>query len=127
VGSLACSLKTERVFVTGRSADDITEDRITGIRCDHWVDDQVAAEFGRVVRETGKVDVLVNNVWGGDERMVEDGAFTWTKPFWDQPLWRWDAMFSAGGCARTISQASLLQNSWSPNSELASGCQGERH
>src|SRR3954452_23747894 len=28
--------------------------------------------------------------------MIEDGAFTWAKPFWEQPLWRWDAMFSAG-------------------------------
>jgi NAD(P)-dependent dehydrogenase (short-subunit alcohol dehydrogenase family) len=28
--------------------------------------------------------------------MVEDGIFTWTKPFWEQGLWRWDAMFSAG-------------------------------
>ena len=28
--------------------------------------------------------------------MVEDGDFTWPKPFWEQPLWRWDAMFSAG-------------------------------
>ena len=28
--------------------------------------------------------------------MVEDGEFTWSKPFWEQPLWRWDAMFSAG-------------------------------
>jgi NAD(P)-dependent dehydrogenase (short-subunit alcohol dehydrogenase family) len=38
----------------------------------------------------------VNNVWGGYERMVEDGAFTWGRPFWQQPLWRWDAMFAAG-------------------------------
>jgi NAD(P)-dependent dehydrogenase (short-subunit alcohol dehydrogenase family) len=28
--------------------------------------------------------------------MVEDGTFTWTKPFWEQGLWRWDAMFGAG-------------------------------
>jgi NAD(P)-dependent dehydrogenase (short-subunit alcohol dehydrogenase family) len=28
--------------------------------------------------------------------MVEEGAFTWGKPFWEQPLWRWDSMFSAG-------------------------------
>jgi dehydrogenase/reductase SDR family protein 1 len=28
--------------------------------------------------------------------MVENGAFTWAKPFWEQPLWRWDAMFAAG-------------------------------
>src|SRR4051812_16573324 len=33
---------------------------------------------------------------GWYERMVEDGIFTWTKPFWEQPLWRWDAMFGAG-------------------------------
>jgi hypothetical protein len=36
------------------------------------------------------------NVWGGYEHMIEDGVFTWTRPFWEQPLWRWDAMFSAG-------------------------------
>ena len=28
--------------------------------------------------------------------MMENGAFTWPKPFWEQPLWRWDAMFAAG-------------------------------
>jgi dehydrogenase/reductase SDR family protein 1 len=28
--------------------------------------------------------------------MIENGQFTWTKPFWEQPLWRWDGMFGAG-------------------------------
>jgi NAD(P)-dependent dehydrogenase (short-subunit alcohol dehydrogenase family) len=28
--------------------------------------------------------------------MMEAGQFTWSKPFWTQPLWRWDAMFAAG-------------------------------
>ena len=42
------------------------------------------------------IDILVNNVWGGYEQMIEDGVFTWSKPFWEQPLWRWDAMFHAG-------------------------------
>jgi dehydrogenase/reductase SDR family protein 1 len=87
-----------RVFVTGRSAHDgaINKERITGIRCDHRVDAEVTAAFERVVSEVDKIDILVNNVWGGYERMVEDGAFTWTKPFWEQGLWRWDAMFGAG-------------------------------
>jgi dehydrogenase/reductase SDR family member 1 len=87
-----------RVFVTGRSvADDAAAgERITAIRCDHRVDAEVAAAFERIGRDTPAIDVLVNNVWGGYERMVEDGAFTWGKPFWEQPLWRWDAMFSAG-------------------------------
>jgi len=87
-----------RVFVTGRSAqpDHPARDGITAIRCDHRVDEQVRAAFASVLRETDGIDLLVNNVWGGYERMVENGAFTWTNPFWEQPLWRWDAMFGAG-------------------------------
>ena len=87
-----------RVFVTGRSAKDRTpiDGEVTGIRCDHRVDGQVTAAFQRVAREAGGIDILVNNVWGGYEQMVEDGQFTWSKPFWEQPLWRWDAMFIAG-------------------------------
>jgi dehydrogenase/reductase SDR family protein 1 len=45
-------------------------------------------------------------VWGGYEAMIEHGEFTWPKPFWEQPLWRWDAMFSAG--VRAHYQASQL-------------------
>jgi dehydrogenase/reductase SDR family protein 1 len=87
-----------RVFVTGRSVQEgVSDDSpITGIRCDHRVDEQVAAAFERVAQEADRVDILVNNVWGGYERMIEDGTFTWGKPFWEQPLWRWDAMFGAG-------------------------------
>ena len=87
-----------RVFVTGRSAPDHGPlgERITGIRCDHRVDGEVEAAFARIVREANTIDILVNNVWGGYEGMLEDGQFTWPKPFWEQPLWRWDAMFAAG-------------------------------
>ena len=28
--------------------------------------------------------------------MVEGGRFTWADPFWEQPRWRWDAMFASG-------------------------------
>lgn len=97
-----------RVFVTGRSAPDLerSDERITGIRCDHRLDIQVEAAFNLIVREANAIDILVNNVWGGYERMIEDGAFTWSKPFWEQPLWRWDEMFSAG--VRAHYQASQL-------------------
>src|SRR5260370_30810604 len=67
---------------------------------------QVEAAFSLIVREVNAIDILVNSVWGGYERMVEDGNFTWPKPFWEQPLWRWDAMFSAG--VRAYYQASQL-------------------
>jgi NAD(P)-dependent dehydrogenase (short-subunit alcohol dehydrogenase family) len=87
-----------RVFVTGRSIESGAhgEPPVIGIRCDHRNDEQVAAAFQRVADEVGVIDVLVNNVWGGYENMLEDGVFTWSKPFWEQPLWRWDAMFGAG-------------------------------
>ena len=87
-----------QVFVTGRSASDFERvgARTTVIRCDHRDDAQVDAVFERIRREAGAVDVLVNNVWGGYEGMIENGQFTWTKPFWEQPLWRWDGMFGAG-------------------------------
>jgi dehydrogenase/reductase SDR family protein 1 len=87
-----------RVFVTGRSIHDgpVDGSHLTGIRCNHREDEQVAAAFERIAQEGGAVDILVNNVWGGYEQMMQDGAFTWSKPFWEQPLWRWDAMFDAG-------------------------------
>ncbi len=96
--ALALAEQGMRVFVTGRSAETATPtgDRIIGVRCDHRVDDEVTAAFGRIARETDGIDVLVNNVWGGYEGMLENGVFTWGKPFWEQPLWRWDAMFDAG-------------------------------
>jgi dehydrogenase/reductase SDR family member 1 len=86
------------VFITGRSAPDheCLDDQIIGIRCDHRQDSQVEAAFNLIVREANTIDILVNSVWGGYEGMVEEGRFTWPKPFWEQPLWRWDAMFSAG-------------------------------
>ncbi len=67
------------------------------VRCDHRHDNEVMALFKRVEEETGgQLDILVNNVWGGYEKMVENNNFTWEKPFWEQPLWRWEAMFEAG-------------------------------
>jgi dehydrogenase/reductase SDR family protein 1 len=67
-----------------------------GLPCDHCLDEETEAVFRRIMSDAGRVDILVNSAWGGYERMTEGGEFTWTKPFWEQPLWRWDAMFTAG-------------------------------
>jgi NAD(P)-dependent dehydrogenase (short-subunit alcohol dehydrogenase family) len=87
-----------KVYATGRTAEDLAriDPRIVGLSCDHQSDDQVTGVFQRILEETAGIDILVNNVWGGYERMVDNGEFTWSRPFWEQPLWRWDAMFSAG-------------------------------
>jgi len=87
-----------RVFATGRSAPAWEErsPELTVIRCDHRHDAEVEDVFGRILQAAGSVDILVNGVWGGYDDMIENGEFTWGKPFWTQPLWRWDAMFAAG-------------------------------
>ena len=96
-----------KVFVTGRTESDLATigEGTIGIRCDHTVDSDVEAAFARIAQDE-VIDILVNNVWGGYERMVDNGEFTWMKPFWEQPLWRWDAMFGAG--VRAHYQASQL-------------------
>jgi NAD(P)-dependent dehydrogenase (short-subunit alcohol dehydrogenase family) len=85
------------VFATGRSVErSPLEKGIRAIACDHRDDQAVARVFDRIDRESGRLDVLVNVAWGGYERMVEDGRFTWSAPFWEQPDWRWQAMMTAG-------------------------------
>lgn len=103
------------VYVTGRTTKDKTDagklggtvfsaaesvtamgGRGIGIQCDHTDDSQVDEVFQRIMKESKKIDLLVNNAWAGYENMHEGRRFTYFKPFWEQPFWRWDAMFDAG-------------------------------
>ncbi|MFC5366579.1 SDR family NAD(P)-dependent oxidoreductase [Salinirubrum litoreum] len=98
------------VYVTGRSvADDRTEnlpgtvdataEAVTAaggtgiaVRCDHTDDEDVRLLFERMTSEQGRLDLLVNNAWGGYEGYDE----SFDAPFWEQSTRRWDAMFDAG-------------------------------
>ena len=85
------------VYATGRTIEKAELDRsIRRVTCDHSDDASVARLFQRITAEQKRLDLLVNNAWGGYERMMEDGKFTWAAPFWEQPVWRWDAMMVAG-------------------------------
>jgi dehydrogenase/reductase SDR family member 1 len=94
-------------YITGRSVEDMQylSGKATAIECDHRSDEQVESAFRRISDEQGRLDILVNNAWGGYENMVENGEFTWMRPFWEQPLWRWDAMFAAGVRAAYVASA----------------------
>ena len=51
-----------------------------GVQTDHTAPEQVAALFACVAAEHGRLDLLVNDVWGGD-------ALThWEQPFWEHSL-----------------------------------------
>lgn len=85
------------VYVTGRTvAETSFEAACIPITCDHTDDKAVEAVFDRILAEQTRLDVLVNNVWGGYEQMSVHGEFIWNQPFWRQPVARWDSMFSAG-------------------------------
>jgi NAD(P)-dependent dehydrogenase (short-subunit alcohol dehydrogenase family) len=47
------------------------------VQVDHSDEQQVQALFERVRAEQGRLDILVNDIWGGDE-LTE-----WEKPFWE--------------------------------------------
>lgn len=69
------------------------------VRCDHTVEEDVQALYAQIKQEQGKLDLLVNNAWGGYENI--DDAFL--APFWEQPMTRWDNMFNAGLRAQMVS------------------------
>jgi NAD(P)-dependent dehydrogenase (short-subunit alcohol dehydrogenase family) len=73
------------------------------VRCDHRDDAETEAVFRRVREEQGRLDILVNNVWGGYEFYNDGTAFWEEKGFWTVPVSRWDAMFAAGVRARYVS------------------------
>src|SRR5258707_11834886 len=84
--SLVLGEQGATVYVTGRSVRgkpttlgrpgtiDDTAEQITArggqgiaIQCDHTDDSQVDAVFGRIRTEQKRLDLLVNNAWGGNE------------------------------------------------------------
>jgi NAD(P)-dependent dehydrogenase (short-subunit alcohol dehydrogenase family) len=86
-----------KVYATGRTIE--TADlpsAVVRVRCDHLRDEETAAVFSRIGAEARSLDVLVNSSWGGYEAMVENGVFTWSKPFWERSFGGWTGMMEAG-------------------------------
>lgn len=111
------------VYVTGRSRLGNTTDGLPGtveetarlvteaggrgvaIVCDHTRDTEVRALAERIDTESHRLDLLVNNVWGGYE---DYDARLFQLPVWEQPIWRWDKMFETGVRAHyTTTRATL--------------------
>jgi NAD(P)-dependent dehydrogenase (short-subunit alcohol dehydrogenase family) len=53
------------------------------VACDHSDDDQVAALFARVQRESGRLDILVNNAFAIPDDLTDKAGF------WEKPLSNW--------------------------------------
>lgn len=50
------------------------------VRTDHSDDEQLKALFDRIAKDEKKLDILVNDVWGGDV------LTSWGKPFWETDI-----------------------------------------
>jgi NAD(P)-dependent dehydrogenase (short-subunit alcohol dehydrogenase family) len=50
------------------------------ISADHLVPSEVEAVVGRIRTDRGKLDILVNDIWGGEQ------LFEWNKPVWEHNL-----------------------------------------
>jgi NAD(P)-dependent dehydrogenase (short-subunit alcohol dehydrogenase family) len=95
-----------RVFATGRTIGSAElPDAVVRIECDHRNDDDTAAALAQISESSEGLDILINNAWGGYERMVEAGQFTWPFPFWEQPSHRWSSMMDAGVRAALMASA----------------------
>ena len=92
------------VYATGRTVDAADlEPSVVRVPCDHTDEAAVSRVFERIRAEQGRLDILVNNAWGGYEQMVDaNGRFTWPLPFWEQPAVRWDLMIDAGARAAFV-------------------------
>ncbi len=112
------------VYITGRTIQDgtsasslpgtiyQTRDEIIArrgtciaLQCDHRNDQEVVAVLQRIVEEHKRLDVLVNNVWGGYEHFTNGSEFWKETGFWTVPTSRWDDMFQSGVRAHYVASS----------------------
>jgi NAD(P)-dependent dehydrogenase (short-subunit alcohol dehydrogenase family) len=125
------------VYVTGRSVRGrLTKPALTGttiedtadlvtargglgipVRVDHTVDAEIDSLFEQVRRDHGRLDLLVNNAWGGYEDYAHHGgdASVFDAVFWEQPIERWDKMWNAGVRATLATTKAALPLMFSQN------------
>ena len=72
------------------------------IRVDHTVDAEVEALAARLAADEGRLDILVNDIWGGDE------LIDWSGPFWKENI----------GAVRTLVDRAVLSH-WITSRHLA--------
>ena len=87
-----------------QTAKEITSSggQCTALRCDHRIDSQVKEVFELIINKSGRLDILVNNVWGGYESFNDIPEFINKPNFWDIPISLWDDMVQSGPRAHYV-------------------------
>ena len=88
------------VYVTGRSSGRLQETvdaavnapgQIRPLECDHGRDEKIVAVVKKIATDTGRLDLLVNNVWTNPK-----GFMGFDGKFWERPADDWDALMGIG-------------------------------
>jgi NAD(P)-dependent dehydrogenase (short-subunit alcohol dehydrogenase family) len=66
---------------------------------DQW---QLEAAINRIGEESGRIDLLVNSAWAGNELAID------LKPFWEQSMGHWENMFNRGVKAYLLASAAAV-------------------
>ena len=67
------------------------------ITCDHTKETEILSLFDYIKKNEDRLDILVNNVWGGymgEHGNLDIDTVSFSAPFWEQTLWRYDQMFN---------------------------------
>lgn len=116
------------VYITGRTITDQIAAKVSSfggrgiaVACDHENDDEVKAVFEQIKKKEGRLDLLVNNAWGGYKRLrnrKQYPGYKWKDPFWKQPLGIWDDMHSVGVRSNYVASVFAAQMMLERNSGL---------
>jgi len=99
--ALQLALDGGKVYITGRHRDKLDRvaeeiDRRGGrgvsVVCDHNHDDQTKAVFSKIERDDGKLDILVNNAYGGVNALKEQIG----TPYWELGPEKWEVEMRVG-------------------------------
>ena len=113
--------RSTRGAATQTSVDDLTLDRTVemieaaggsaeAIVCDHTDPDAVRRVVADVLDRHGRIDVLVNNAWGGHDFHEETDG----EEVWDEPMEQFRAMLLAGAYSDFVTDMTVLKQAMGP-------------
>jgi len=113
--------RSRRGSATQTAVDDLTLDRTVemvedaggsaeAVTCDHTDPDAVRRLVDDVLERHGRIDVLVNNAWGGHDHHDEvDG-----EEVWDEPTSQFRDMLMAGAYSDFVTDMTVLKHAMGP-------------
>ena len=78
--------------------------------CDHTEPDQVLTLVTDVLARRGRIDVLVNNAWGGHDQHAQPTG----EEVWDEPLDQFRAMLLGGAYSDFVTSLTVLKHAMGP-------------